>query len=144
MSDFTTDFDLDTTSVDTRPDRLESGTYDCIVKDAKVEESKKTPGNYNLHVEFATLDEANSQKGTVLNAGFPIHSYLPLQQSENDKAPDFKVALTKLFEAAFGERVRINADSITGLIGKTVKVKGKLKKDEEYGESFNINDYLAA
>jgi hypothetical protein len=114
----------------------------CVLEIGKVgrEASKKTAGNFNLVVQFKTTSDSPDVTGEkVISAGFPITKYYPLQQSSNDKAPDFRADLARLQDAVEGteqgNRPPFNPFNYTG---KLVMGKLKVVTSDEYGTQNEI------
>lgn len=134
---------LDLNNVDTTPDRLQKGKVKVAVKEASFVESKNKPGNYNLALVFTTVLPEVSSKGGTINPGYQLRSYLPVQQSENEKAPDFKVALAKVLDAVLGERPQLNEETLKSFIGRELYLKVNLKEDDTYGWTNEVKDFEA-
>lgn len=131
------DLNIDIKNVDTSMPRLLAGQYLCKITEASVAANKAGTG-HNLMVIFSTLEEGESNQGKVLAPGQQFRKYYPLQQSENENAPDFRRDLTTLFDAAFkvsdpADRPAITVDNIAALNGEEVVVSVNLKEDPEYG-----------
>jgi len=128
--------------VDTSMPRLASGDQAIRIDSLEVVESKKTPGNFNLMTIFSTTEPAASTRGDVINPGYKLRRYYPLQQSETEGAPDFKRDLAVLIDAAMGtnqsDRPELNDETARLLIGRVVSARIKVSEDEVYGESNDI------
>lgn len=144
---------LDLTKVDTSYTALITGVYPVVIDNAEVVESKATPGNYNLQLTLKTLEPATSTKGQAANKtddvkpGYTVKNWIPLQQSPNPDAPDFKEGLATLLDAAFNitdpsDRPPFNAKTIQGLKGQKCLVKLAYVDDETYGPSNNVKRLL--
>lgn len=136
---------LNLNGVDTTPDRLQKGKYVMEIKEAAFVESKNVSGNWNLLVVFSTVQEETSQKGTTLQPGMQVRTYMPCQQSENPKAPDFRVQLAKFLDGVYNTpdaRPDLQQAVASGeLVGKKVEVSVNFKEDESFGPSNEVRDF---
>jgi hypothetical protein len=136
---------LNLNGVDTTPDRLQKGKYVMEIKEASFVESKNTAGNWNLLVVFATVQDETSQKGSTLSPGMQVRTYMPCQQSDNPKAPDFRVQLAKFLDGVYNTpeaRPDLQAAVASGeLVGKQLMVSVGFKEDETYGPSNEVKDF---
>lgn len=134
---------LDLSGVDTTPDRLNNkAKVIAQIIEVAVEESKKVPGNHNLKVVFATVNEEPSHKGGLLKPGYQLRTYLPLQQSSNPDAPDFKVGLARLLDAVFNSsdaRPALNGETMLAMKDRLVQVTVKLEDTEDFGLSNSVS-----
>jgi len=132
---------LDLSQVDTSRPVLPEALYVLNIKDVKVQPSKKDADKKNLVVTFETTAEAMDVTGTKqINAGYIVTKYYPLQQSDNDKAPDFKRDLAFLQDAVEGtkqgERPPFNPFNY---VGQRVMAKLKVRADDgEFGAQNDI------
>jgi len=130
---------LDLSGVDTSRPALPEGMYILEVGEVKREENKKKDG-FNLLVLFKTTSESPDVTGEkTIAAGFTVRKYYPLQQSANEKAPDFKADLARLQDAIEGteqgNRPPFNPFNYTG---KLVMAKLKVETTDEFGTQNNI------
>ena len=102
--------------------------------------SKNKPGNHNLRVKFVLEEGTNAtHNDEKVSAGYPLQRYYPLQQSDNENAPDYRRDLKALVAAALNigkdEHVPSLKECVVEglLIDKPVKLKVKLVDDEEFG-----------
>ena len=133
-------------AVDTSRPVLASGTWPMGVKSIEIQENKAKNGR-NLVVTFALANTATSVKAAEdgrsgdLNPGYTLTKYYPLQQSEHPKAPDFRVDIARLIDAAFGtsqgSRPTLN-EALDQIQGKVVAVRTKVRTSEEYGDQAEI------
>ena len=126
------DANIELAGVDTSMPVLETNeNLPVVIKDVDVASNKDKTGR-NLVVKFATLNEERSTKGDPVNAGYPLTKYFPLQQSKNDKAPDFRRDICKLIDACFGttqeDRPSLNSETIEALKGKELLVSVKIRE----------------
>ena len=128
--------------VDTSMPRLASGNYPLRIVKHEVVESKKVAGNNNLLMHFETTQPAESTRGDVIQPGYKLRRYYPLQQSETEGAPAFERDLAVLIDAAYGtdasNRPNLSDETVLGMYGKEVLGSVKVEKDEAYGESNSI------
>lgn len=128
--------------VDTSMPRLVSGNYEVVIDDFEVVDSKKDASKKNLLVKFKTTSDGESTQGGVVRAGYQLRKYYPLQQSENENAPDFRRDLAVLIDAGYGtdetNRPDLSEDTIIGLRGKRVLMSVKVSKDDAYGETNEV------
>lgn len=117
--------------------RLASGKYPFAVESVEVAESSSTPGNHNLLVIFSLLEPQESHTGDILNPGYQVRKYYPLQQSKNPDAPDFRRDIKLLLEAC-GIEGNLTNDVIPELFGKEVEVTVKLTNNEQYGDQNEV------
>lgn len=130
---------LDLSTVDTSRPVLPEGMYALVVDKVEVAPNKAGNGN-NLLMVWKTLEDSPDSTGDkVINAGFPLRKYYPLQQSENEKAPDFKQDLARLQDAmegtTQGNRPAFNPYNYQG---RRVIAKLKIKVDDVYGAQNEI------
>lgn len=129
---------IDVASVDTSMPRLAPGPVAAVIDKAEVLENKQQTG-HNLLVIFKTTEPVESTQGGVINPGYQLRKYYPLQQSANENAPDFKRDLAVLYKAAFGDNPpALTEESILQLIGQQVELVTKVTTDPEYGEQNEI------
>jgi hypothetical protein len=139
------DLNIDLTDVSTTMPVLSSGLYNMVISDMEVQENKKKTGN-NLVVTFKTTTAETSvqamEKGEAddLKPGYPVKKWYPLQQSDNENAPDFRRDLAALQEAAVGSKGLFDMDQIRG---KAVAVKIGVSDSEQYGLSNDVNRVTA-
>jgi hypothetical protein len=139
-------FNMDLSDVDTTPARLNKGKYAMKIKEIKFETSKKDESKTNLLVVFSTLNDQTAQTGLVLNAGYQCRSYLPCQQSDNEKAPDFRIKIAKLLDAAFGNptvRPRLNPETLAAMADKELMVTVGFEVVDGFGPSNDVKDFTA-
>lgn len=137
--DILDNLDIDVANVDTSRPCLPKGLYPFEIKDVQILPSKAKPGNRNLRVDFSLSDPAEALSGVMINPGYVVSKYYPLQQSDNPKAPDFKVDIAKLLEAALGEKQPLSAQAARELIGRKVILSLKVTNSEEYGASNEVS-----
>lgn len=128
--------------VDTSMPRLASGKHLMGIKKAEVGPNKAGTG-HNLLVSFATKEPAESTAGDVLNPGFQVRKYYPLQQSDKENAPDFRRDIAVLIDAAYNvddanNRPTLSQETIAGLVGREVVVTVKVTQSDEYGEQNEV------
>lgn len=133
---------LELSGTDLTPDRLPKGEYGFTIKSAEFV-AGKVDGRYNLLTIYKLNEDAVSQRGNPISAGYEIRSYRPLQQSDNPKAPDFKVALTKDIMATFGiadvaEVPALNDELLAAMAGRPVILSLSLDDIEEFGPSNSV------
>jgi hypothetical protein len=141
--DVLNDLEFDTSDVDTSRPYLSAGEHLFTVKSVQVLPSKKNPANKNLRVDFALTNPTEAENGTMLNAGFPLSRYFSLQQSDNPKAPDYRVDIVKMLEAVYSERVAFTAETVGGMVGREVICKLKVTESDEFGTSNEITAFKA-
>ena len=139
--------DFDPNEVDTSRPLLPAGDVQMQVKAISVVDSKNNATNKNLMVVFATTEPVHTPDDKVINPGFQLTKYYPLQQSSNEKAPDYRVDLTRLIDGVLGTsagaRPRLS-DAIPLMIGRNVMVSVTVRKpkpgssEEQYGDSNEI------
>lgn len=141
------DLNIELKGIDTSMPRLEAGEYLCSIKEVKMEENKAKTG-HNMVVQFATMEDAQSTTGDTLAPGWTLSKYYPLQQSENEKAPDFRRDICRLVDAAFkieddSDRPDLNEETLLQLVGQEVVVKVALRESDEYGIQNEIKSIRA-
>ena len=133
-------------AVETSRPVLSPGTWPMEVKVVEIQENKAKTGR-NLMVVFALADEATSTKAAEegrtndLSPGYVLAKYYPLQQSEHPKAPDFRVDIARLIDAAFGTSQGNRpsfSEALSQIEGKVVAVRTKVRSSEEYGDQPEI------
>lgn len=130
---------IDLSSVDVSRPCLPEQVHVLVIDKVEVKPNKAETGR-NLVVVFKTVNDSPDVTGArIISAGYPITKYYPLQQSENEKAPDFKADLARLQDAVEGtkqgERPAFSPYNYTG---KLVMAKLKIRKDDEFGDSNEI------
>lgn len=130
---------LDLSTVDTGRPVLPEQLHALVIDSIEVKPNKKETGR-NLVVVFKTVNDSPDVTGAkTISAGYPITKYYPLQQSDNEKAPDYRQDLARLQDAVEGtkqgERPPFNPYNYQG---QMVLAKLKVRKDEEYGDSNEI------
>jgi len=131
-------FGFDSNEVETARPLVAPGKYPGKVKEFSIEPNSKQTGR-NLVVRFEFTQDVPSCKivdGKVgpksitndLKAGFTVTKWYPMQQSDNEKAPDYKEDLVRLQDAALhtkkGSRPRYNPSEFVGkdvLIGVSIQ-----------------------
>jgi hypothetical protein len=131
---------LDLSDVDTSRPILPEGIMVLEIGKVGREASKKVAGNFNLVVEFKTTSDSPDVTGEkVLPAGWKLTKYYPLQQSSNDKAPDYKADLARLQDAVEGtEQGNRPPFSPFNYTGRLVMGKIKISTTDEYGTQNEI------
>jgi hypothetical protein len=140
---------LDLNNVDTSSPVLEANSYIAEIAEVKVVENKAKTGN-NLVITFKTCSSATSVSGRAegkqddVKPGWTLRQFMPLQQSENPDAPDFRKQLATLQDAVEGtskeSRTPFNPYSY---IGKQVMLRVTVKDDEQYGLTNEIRKISA-
>ena len=131
---------LDLSGVDTSRPLLPEALYILAIDKVELKENKRQDGK-NLVVTFKTTSDAMDVTGArPISAGFTITKYYPMQQSTNEKAPDYRVDLAKLQDGVEGtkqgERPPFNPFNYTG---RLVMVKLRVRKsDDEFGDQNEI------
>ena len=131
---------LDLGSVDVSRPCLPEQLHVLAIDTVEVKDNKKQTGK-NLVVVFKTVNDSPDYTGArIISAGYPITKYYPLQQSDNEKAPDFKADLARLQDAVEGTK-QGNRPPFNpyNYVGKLVMDKLKVRKDEEFGDSNEIS-----
>lgn len=125
---------IDTNAVDTSRPLVSDGTYACRVSKAEVSPNKAGTGR-NLIVEFTTTVPATSTaalaegRSNDIAPGWKFTRYYPLQQSDNPKAPDFRVDPIKLQDACLGTKQGTRpAFNPNDFLGKEVLIVVKVRK----------------
>lgn len=137
-------------TTDTTRPILADGIVEAVIDSVEVAPGKKDPSKYNLAVKFITSGDAMSTKGDTIGANYPLRRYYQLQQSDNPDAPDFRVDLAKLFDAAFDIRkpqdrpVIDSAESFDLLVGRPVLLRVSSEESDQYGVQNVVKTVLAA
>lgn len=130
------DLDIDLTQVDTEYPSAAIGDHHMRITKVEQVPWKSDTSKSSLAVQFTNAEPVISTKGRELAPGALVSTWrLALQQHDSERAPDFKIDLAKLVEAAYGEKVRLNNDNLLGLVGKEVLVTFKAAKDTQYGDT---------
>lgn len=130
---------LDLSGVDTSRPVLPEGSY--ILEVGKVERTEnKAKTGFNLVVQFKTTADSPDVTGErVMSAGYAITKYYPLQQSANEKAPDYKADLARLQDAVEGtEQGNRPPFNPFNYVGRLVHAKLKIRTDDEFGTQNEI------
>lgn len=130
---------LDLSGVDTSRPVLPEQVHVLNIDKVEVKDNKAGTGR-NLVVTFKTVNDSPDATGArIISAGYPIIKYYPLQQSDNEKAPDFKADLARLQDAVEGTKQgERGAFNPFNYVGKLVMAKLKIRKDDEFGDSNEI------
>lgn len=137
--------DINLSGVETGMPVLVKAHYIVEIDDVDVKESKKTPGNQNLVVKTKTLGPATSVQGQKdgksddIKAGYPVTLFLPLQQSDNPDAPDFRKRLAEFQDAVEGTDVKNRNPQFNPFqyVGKKLVIQLEVQEDSEYGLTNN-------
>jgi hypothetical protein len=131
---------LDLGNVDTSRPVLPEQLHVLEIGSVEVKPNKAENGR-NLVVVFKTVNESPDASGQqMIQPGYQITKYYPLQQSANEKAPDYKRDLAKLQDAVEGTTMGSRPlFQPFNYVGKLVIAKLKIRKDEEYGDSNEIS-----
>lgn len=132
---------VDLDDVSTAYPRLPSGSYPFAIEKAEVAAAKKE-GNYNLLIIFSLQEAAEGHTGDVINTGYQVRRYYPLQQADNPDAPDFRRDIKLLLEAC-GIEGSLTNDTIPELFGKEVVCKIRLSSSKEYGDQNDVRGVYA-
>jgi hypothetical protein len=140
---------LDLNGVDTASPVLEANSYVAEIAEVKVVENKAKTGN-NLVVVFKTCSTATSVQGRAegksddVKPGWTLRQFMPLQQSENPDAPDYRKQLAALQDAVEGttkdSRSQFNPYTY---VGRQVLLRVTVKDDETYGLTNEIRKVSA-
>jgi hypothetical protein len=130
-------FEIDMTETSTDMPRFPKGEYLFAIKEAKIEPNKAQTG-HNLLVIFASREATKSHTGDPISPGYTVRKYYPLQQSDNENAPDFKRDIAILLDAAFGvknpaDRPKLNTETISALVQRPVVLALSLKDSDDFG-----------
>jgi hypothetical protein len=130
---------MDLSTVDVSRPCLPEQMHVLSIDSVEVKPNKKETGR-NLVVVFKTVNDSPDVTGAkIISAGYPITKYYPLQQSDNEKAPDFKADLARLQDAVEGTKQGERPPfQPFNYVGKLVMARIRIKKDEEYGDSNEI------
>jgi hypothetical protein len=144
------DLNIDLNETDTAMPVLLPGLYDASVKSAEVSENNAKTG-WNLVMQFELNEPATSvaaeERGDEndISPGFVLFKYYPMQQSDNEKAPDFKRDLAALQDACLGtERGHRGELRYTEFVGKPVTISTKIGKEtNDYPASTEVKRVMA-
>lgn len=131
---------LDLAGVDTSRPTLPENLYVLNISNVEVKENKQQTGQ-NLVVTFETTSETMDSRGQqLLQPGYKITKYYPLQQSDKPTAPDYRADLARLQDAVEGT-TKDNRPPFNPFqyVGMSVVAKVKIRKDDEYGEQNEIS-----
>jgi len=117
------ELNIDLTQTDTSFPTLMEGQVPVRCTKAEIVESKQTPGYFGIACAFQTTAEAQTIKGEVQAAGFPLRTWDAVVQSDNPNALDYKQGIAKLTDALLGitdpdERPEFNSELIATFPGK--------------------------
>lgn len=137
-------------NADLSPPLIVEGWYAAAINAATLEESKSSPGAYNLKVEFALQEEVKTNKEDNLAPGYKLTRFFPVPRGDkNDEM--FTNALTRLCLACFDQaptkdNIAALPDLDEALIGsfpgRLVKVHirtSKPKEGDEYGPKSEVS-----
>tara|TARA_R110000803_G_scaffold136034_1_gene202981 strand:+ start:7580 stop:8062 length:483 start_codon:yes stop_codon:yes gene_type:complete len=139
---------VDLSQVDTSYPVCEAGIHACTVKALEVVPKKDDPSKRNIKASFALTEAAPraGMPGEFVNAGYVFVNYMPLQQSDNPNAPDFKVGLAKFLDAVLGTTEEDRPKTFpqpSELIGLACNVVVKVEEDDVFGTRNNVGNVLA-
>ncbi len=110
---------------------------------------KKNPNNNNLVLKFAIDNEVPALPATdgtpkTCPAGYQITDWLPMQQSDNPKAPDFRVKLCRVYDALAGTNDDDRPASLPfgALQGKKVILVLEPENSPDFGFNARIKKYM--
>lgn len=133
--------------VDTTPPVPIAGSHVVELAGVEVKENKKQNGN-NLILTFKLVNAVAALPGKdgsprQCNPGFTYNEYLPLQQSENPNAPDYRVKICRIFDALAGtdDSTRPGNLPFGTLIGKQCIIVTEPKQEEGYGLVSRIKQF---
>jgi hypothetical protein len=131
---------IDLSGVDTSRPCLPEQLHVLNIDKVEIKPNKKETGR-NLVVVFKTVNDSPDVTGArIISAGYPITKYYPLQQSDNEKAPDYKADLARLQDAVEGTKQGERPPfQPYNYVNKLVMARIRVKKDEEYGDSNEIS-----
>lgn len=130
---------IDLQSTDTTRPIIADGLVPAVIDSVEVAPSKKDANKWNLAVKFLTTSPSLSTKGDRINENYPLRRYYQLQQSDNPDAPDYKIDLAKLFDAAFDIKnpkdrpIIDNTDVFNQLVGRPVTLRVASEDTDQYG-----------
>lgn len=127
---------MDFTNVSTDYPVLKSGVYRFSVKDLKIEDSKKTPGNKLFVLTLALESAAACEDGKPANKGLVHIERISLAEKENY---DPKVNLAKIQMCFFGYKGKVDWNSLRGMQGD---VRLKVVEDKEYGRQNRVQNWV--
>ena len=137
--------------VDTTPPCPAAGSYVATLSNVDCKPNSKGTGN-NLILQFQldnpgpALPSASGEPKTF-SAGFRLTEWLPLQQSDNPNAPDFRVKICKIYDAIAGtdDDTRPSNVPFGSLLQKKLILVIEPQHDEQYGMQPRIKkfQYLA-
>jgi len=145
------DLNINLNDVETIRPTLVDGVYRCHVKSVEVVDKKNDPSKKNLHVVVATnvgglsiKAQANGETEPDVNPGFTFQRYLPLQQSDNENASDFRIDLSRWQDAC----LKTDASNRGNLdpeqwINKELDVKVSAVESDQYGWGNEIHKVVA-
>jgi hypothetical protein len=133
--------------VDTTPPCPAAGQAVATLANVEQSQNKKGTG-HNLVLKF-TLDNETialpAPDGTTKRCapGYAITEWLPLQQSDNPKAPDFRVKLCRIYDALAGttDDTRPNNLPFGALLGKKVILTLEPENSPEFGFNPRIKKF---
>lgn len=139
---------LNLSGVDTSMPVLEAGHYICRVAEVDVKENKAGTGR-NLLCIYETQGPATSVQGREtgktedIKPGYKLRAYMPLQQSDNPDAPDFRKGLAQFQDAVERSTMENRSPQFNpfSYIGMEVVVRVDVSKDDVYGLGNNIKGY---
>jgi hypothetical protein len=128
---------IDLSGVSTKSKHINVGDYLATIDKLEVMPNKAQTGS-NLLVMFkvvgptTSLDAAANGETNDMPNGAVLRKYYPLQQSENAKAPDFRVDLCRLIDAAYSTnddtRPDLSDETLNGLLGRSVMLTTRLAR----------------
>ena len=137
--------DIDLTGVETGMPVVEAGHYIVEVDSVEVKDNKAQTGK-NLVVICKTCAPTTSVQGRTegkeedIKAGYPLRMYLPLQQSDNPDAPDYRKRIAEFQDAVEGTDVKTRNPQFNPFAykGQRFVMALKVENDPEFGLNNNI------
>lgn len=134
------DFNIDLTEVKVAYPSLAVGKHKATITKMERVAWRDKPDKSSLVVEMTLAEPAHDTKGNAVNPGYVFRHRIALQQSDNERAPDFRRDLATLIDAVEGTSDKTGRPPFTGAwcesaIGKLVEVEFKVAKDPQYGET---------
>lgn len=125
--------------VDTGRPVVAPGVYAMKIGNVEVVDNKAGTGR-NLIVDFELIQPAQSTKDAVINPGFRIRNYYPLQPSEKNPESDlWKQQLARLQDAVMGTSIgNRGAFNPYDFREKQVLVDVSVETSDEYGDQNRV------
>lgn len=134
FGDVTDPLSMDLTNTSTKKPLLAPGVGSFQITKIERKESKKTPGQFSVNVELATLETATDHNtGELINPGWKVYHTILITPTGKMTADMIKRNMAQFMDSVFG-----NHEGAFGplekYIGETVTARIAVEPSEQYGD----------